>query len=445
MRICSSQCSRAIAADDPVDYRFAASLRSHLSSAEPALPSGNVFLHQGYRRYFVARIATNLGNQIQVVALGWQVYALTHNPYDLGLVGLFQFLPAVLLVLPAGHIADQHDRRRVSQTGVAFKLFAVLILAWLSYDERLTRAVIYLVAVLLGTARAFEMPANAALLPTLVPRPMLPRALATSSSASQAAVIVGPALGGLLYGISATTAYLVCAVVWLLAMIGLGLIKTNAAAEAPRKGVSVESVLAGIRFILSRKELLGAMSLDLFAVLFGGATALLPVFAKDILQTGPVGVGLLRSAQALGALTTALLLARYPLKKRIGPRMFLAVGLFGIATIGFGLSRELWLSLLCLFVLGLSDMVSVVVRSALVQLGTPDEMRGRVSAVNSLFIGTSNQLGEFESGITAGLLGTVPSVVLGGVATLFIAALWVRLFPALASRDTFPQSEQNVV
>jgi MFS family permease len=234
-------------------------------------------------------------------------------------------------------------------------------------------------------------------------------------------------------------------VVWLLAMIGLGLIKTNAAAEAPRKGVSVESVLAGIRFILSRKELLGAMSLDLFAVLFGGATALLPVFAKDILQTGPVGVGLLRSAQALGALTTALLLARYPLKKRIGPRMFLAVGLFGIATIGFGLSRELWLSLLCLFVLGLSDMVSVVVRSALVQLGTPDEMRGRVRAVNSLFIGTSNQLGEFESGITAGLLGTVPSVVLGGVATLFIAALWVRLFPALASRDTFPQSEQNVV
>jgi MFS family permease len=202
--------------------------------------------------------------------------------------------------------------------------------------------------------------------------------------------------------------------------------------------------MAGIRYIFSRKELLGAMSLDLFAVLFGGAVALLPVFARDILHTGPVGVGLLRTAEAVGALTSALVMMRYPLRRHVGVRMFIAVGLFGVATIGFGVSRQLWLSLACLFVLGLSDMVSVVVRGSLIQLGTPDEMRGRVSAVNSLFIGTSNQLGEFESGMTAGLFGAVTSVVAGGVATLLIALIWIKLFPALAHRDELPESAQGV-
>ena len=263
----------------------------------------------------MARLATNFGNQIQVVALGWQVYALTHSAFDLGLVGLFQFLPAVLLVLPAGHVADRVDRRRVSQLGVTFKLAAVLLLAWLSFEATLSRTTIVLVAIMLGTARAFEMPANSALLPTLIPRELLPRALAMSSSASQAAVVIGPAFGGLLYGISPTVAYLVCATTFVIAMVGLSLIRVLHSPVVARAASSVQSVLAGVRYILSRKELLGAMSLDLFAVLFGGATALLPVFARDILHTGPIGVGLLRSAQAVGALTSALILMRYPLKQ----------------------------------------------------------------------------------------------------------------------------------
>jgi MFS family permease len=407
-------------------------------------PDRALLRHINYRNYFIARLATNFGNQIQVVALGWQVYALTQSAYDLGLVGLFQFLPAVLLVLPAGHVADRIDRRRVSQLGVTFKLAAVLLLAWLSYQGTLSRLAIVLVATMLGTARAFEMPANSALLPTLIPRPLLPRALAMSSSASQAAVVIGPAFGGLLYGIGSTVAYLVCAATFVVAIVGLSLIKVQPSSHQVRASPSAESVLAGVRYILSRKELLGAMSLDLFAVLFGSATALLPVFARDILHTGPIGVGLLRSAQAVGALTSALILMRYPLKRRIGPRMFLAVATFGAATIVFGSSRELWLSLACLFLLGLSDMVSVVVRASLVQLGTPDDMRGRVSAVNSLFIGTSNQLGEFESGITAGLFGAVTSVLAGGCATLLIAFLWTRFFPSLATRDQFPESPDSI-
>jgi MFS family permease len=407
-------------------------------------PDRALLRHINYRNYFIARLATNFGNQIQVVALGWQVYALTQSAYDLGLVGLFQFLPAVLLVLPAGHVADRIDRRRVSQLGVTFKLAAVLLLAWLSYQGTLSRLAIVLVATMLGTARAFEMPANSALLPTLIPRPLLPRALAMSSSASQAAVVIGPAFGGLLYGIGSTVAYLVCAATFVVAIVGLSLIKVQPSSHQVRASPSAESVLAGVRYILTRKELLGAMSLDLFAVLFGGATALLPVFARDILHTGPIGVGLLRSAQAVGALTSALILMRYPLKRRIGPRMFLAVATFGAATIVFGSSRELWLSLACLFLLGLSDMVSVVVRASLVQLGTPDDMRGRVSAVNSLFIGTSNQLGEFESGITAGLFGAVTSVLAGGCATLLIAFLWTRFFPSLATRDQFPESPDSI-
>jgi MFS family permease len=411
---------------------------------ENALPERALLRYPAYRNYFIARLATNFGNQIQVVALGWQVYALTHSAYDLGLVGLFQFLPAVLLVLPAGHVADRIDRRRVSQLGVAFKLAAVLLLAWLSHHGTLSRAAVVIIATMLGTARAFEMPANSALLPTLVPRPLLPRALAMSSSASQAAVVIGPAFGGLLYGISSTVAYLVCAATFCVAMVGLSLIKVVPSAEQARAAPSAESVLAGVRYILSRRELLGAMSLDLFAVLFGGATALLPVYARDILDTGPIGVGLLRSAQAVGALTSALILMRYPLTRRIGPRMFFAVAIFGVATIVFGLSRELWLSLACLFLLGLSDMVSVVVRASLLQLGTPDAMRGRVSAVNSLFIGTSNQLGEFESGITAGLFGAVTSVVAGGAATVAIALLWTRIFPSLAKRDQFPSSPEAI-
>ncbi len=414
------------------------------TAAAVALPDRALLSYAAYRYYFIARLATNFGNQIQVVALGWQVYALTHSAYDLGLVGLFQFLPAVLLVLPAGHVADRVDRRRVSQLGVAFKLAAVLLLAWLSYQETLSRLAVVMIATMLGTARAFEMPANSALLPTLVPRPLLPRALAMSSSASQAAVVIGPALGGLLYGISSTVAYLVCAATFVVAIVGLSLVRVVPSSEQVRVSASAQSVLAGVRYILSRKELLGAMSLDLFAVLFGGATALLPVYASDILHTGPVGVGLLRSAQAVGALSSALILMRYPLKRRIGPRMFMAVAVFGAATIVFGLSRQLWLSLCCLFLLGLSDMVSVVVRASLVQLGTPDAMRGRVSAVNSLFIGTSNQLGEFESGITAGMFGAVTSVVAGGCATLAIAFLWTRFFPSLARRDQFPQSPEAV-
>ena len=375
-----------------------------------------------------------VAHQMLAVGVGWQVYALTDSALDLGLVGLAQFIPSFLLVLVAGHVADRFDRRRVLQACVVVEALAAGGLALGSYQGWITEAWIFTLIFVVGAARAFQMPAMAALVPLLVPRELFPRAIASNSAATQAAVIAGPALGGFIYVAGPAAVYATSVTMFLITGVITAAIRL-AHPQGRSEGVGLDSVFAGIRYIRSRPSILGAISLDLFAVLLGGATALLPVYARDILTTGPWGLGLLRSSTAVGALAMALYLARRPLKRHAGRLMFGAVALFGIATIVFGVSRSFTLSLIALTVMGAADMVSVVVRSSLVQLQTPDAMRGRVSAVNALFIGTSNQLGEFESGVTAAWFGAVPAVVLAGIGTLGVIALWVRWFPELARVD----------
>ncbi len=395
---------------------------------------GNPLGIADYRRFLLARVATSVATQTQVVAVGWQMYELTGSAMALGLVGLVQFLPALALMLVAGPIVDRHDRRRILMTCRALQAAGALTLAVASSQGALQPWGLYLLVFLLGTVGAFEGPAGQALLPALVPAPMLPRAVALGSSGQQAATIGGPALGGFLYVAGPHVVYGVAGTLFLLALFGLSrIVARPPAAERPR--ITLEYLMAGIVFIRRHPVLLGAVSLDLFAVLLGGATALLPIIARDILQTGPWGLGVLRSAPAVGALIVALWLARHPPAQRIGRRLLFAVAVFGIATIVFGLSRSLPLSLLALVVMGGADMISVVIRISLVQLETPDEMRGRVGAVNSLFIGASNQIGEFESGALAAVAGVVPAVVIGGVGTLAVVALWWRWFPALVVRD----------
>ncbi|MCB9871928.1 MAG: MFS transporter [Planctomycetes bacterium] len=397
--------------------------------------TSDLLRQRSFALYLLARVAGGLAGQMQVVAVGWQLYDLTHSPLDLGLVGLVQFLPAVLLTLPAGHVADRYDRRLVLAGARLMQIVALATLALGSAQGWLDKPMILGITALLGVARPFEMSTSAALLATLVTPARFPRAVAVSASSMQGAVLAGPALGGLAYGLGAAAAYAACLVVCAVALVALLRIRMPEAGLRAKEPVRLRTMFAGIAFIRSQPVLLGAIALDLFAVLLGGAVALLPVFARDILQAGPVGLGLLRSAEALGALVTALLLTRFPITRRAGPIMLAAVAVFGVATIAFGLSRSFPLSVAALAVLGAADMVSVVIRSALVQLETPDSMRGRVSAINSLFIGTSNQLGEFESGVTAALFGTVPAVVLGGAGTLAVVALWVVRFPTLAKRD----------
>ena len=384
--------------------------------------------------FWFARVFAMVAHQMLAVAVGWQMYALTGSALDLGLVGLAQFVPSFLLVLAAGYAADHFDRRRVLQSCMAVEALAAVGLCAGSALGWVSATAIFALIFVVGAARAFQMPAMQALLPALVPPSLLSRAIAANASASQAGIIVGPALGGLVYLAGPAAVYATSTVLFLLTGLMVHLIEARHAPRAAHPS-GLSSVLDGIRFIRHRPAVLGAISLDLFAVLLGGAAALLPIYARDILHTGPWGLGLLRSATAVGALGMALWLARHPLRDRVGRRMFGAVVLFGIATIVFGVSRSFALSLVALVVLGAADMVSVVIRQSLVQLQTPDHMRGRVSAVNALFFGTSNQLGEFESGVTAAWLGVVPSVVVGGIGTLVVVALWMRLFPALARID----------
>jgi MFS family permease len=390
-------------------------------------------------RMWFARLAGTTGNQMLMVAVGWQMYELTGSAWDLGLVGLFQFVPALLLTLVAGHVADRvHRGRIVAVCLLAQGLVALVLVAgtqglgaavpWVSRDWLLGLSVV------LGAARAFQMPAQQALTPMLVPPAMLPRAMAFSSSGMQASVIGGPALGGVIFVAGATAVYCTCALLFLIGCYLVLRVKYTHVAPL-REPVTMAVMLAGAVFVWQRKALLGAVSLDLFAVLLGGATALLPLFAKDILHVGPWGLGLLRAAPAVGALVMSALLTRWPLARRVGYRMLAAVAAYGVCMVVFGLSTSFVLSLVVLALSGAADMVSVVVRQTLVQLETPNEMRGRVSAINSVFIGASNQLGEFESGATAALMGPVGSVVLGGVGTLLVAAAWLRYFPDLAQRD----------
>ena len=390
-------------------------------------------------RMWFARLAGTTGNQMLMVAVGWQMYELTGSAWDLGLVGLFQFVPALLLTLVAGHVADRvHRGRIVAVCLLAQGLVALVLVAgseglgaaapWVSRDWLLGLSVV------LGAARSFQMPAQQALTPMLVPPAMLPRAMAFSSSGMQASVIGGPALGGVIFVAGASAVYCTCAVLFLIGCYLVLRVKYTHVAPL-REPVTMAVMLAGAVFVWQRKTLLGAVSLDLFAVLLGGATALLPLFAKDILFVGPWGLGLLRAAPAAGALLMSALLTRWPLARRVGYRMLGAVAVYGVCMVVFGLSTSFVLSLIVLAISGAADMVSVVVRQTLVQLETPNEMRGRVSAINSVFIGASNQLGEFESGATAAVLGPVGSVVLGGVGTLLVAAAWLRYFPDLAQRD----------
>ncbi|WP_373293593.1 MFS transporter [Pseudomonas matsuisoli] len=389
--------------------------------------------HRPFMAFWFARVFTASGFQMLTVAIGWHMYSLTGSVLDLGLVGLVEFMPKILFILFTGHVADRFDRRRVAAICQAAQGLVALALLLGSSTGTVTREMIFVIAFLLGSARAFEMPTTQALLPNIVPAGLFPKAVAAAASAMQSATIVAPAIGGLLYALGAGWVYGPSVVLYALA---LSLMLSLPSRQRPLKQkVSMESLLAGFRFIRSRADIFGAISMDMFAVLLGGATALLPVFAKDILLTGPWGLGLLRSAPAVGALLMSFWLARFPIERKVGPVMFTAVAIFGVATIGFGLSTSLWFSLATLVVLGAADMISMVIRGAFVQLQTPDEMRGRVGAVNGLFIGASNQLGEFRAGVTAAWIGTVPAVVAGGVGAIVITGLWVKLFPTLAHRD----------
>ena len=391
--------------------------------------------HKPFRTFWLARVSSTVANQMQAVAVGWQIYALTGSVLYLGLVGLAQFLPMFLLTLVVGHTADRYDRRRIAAVCQFVEGAAVAALAVGSYGGWLNKELILATVFLVGAARAFEGPTMHALVPGLVPQELIPNAAALAASANQTASIIGPAVGGLLYAIGPTTVYAVVALLFFAASSLMAAIRI-VRPPARREPVSVGSLFAGIAFIRSRPEILGAISLDLFAVLLGGATALLPVYARDILFTGPWGLGLLRSAPALGALAMSVLLARTPLRHRVGRTMFVSVFIFGVGTIVFALSSSFTISLCALVVLGGADVISVVIRSSLVQIQTPDEMRGRVSAVNAMFIGTSNQLGEFESGATAAIFGTVPAVLIGGIGTILVVLIWMRLFPKLASIDS---------
>jgi len=390
--------------------------------------------HRPFVAFWFARIFTASGFQMLTVAIGWNLYQLTGNVLDLGLVGLVEFVPRVLFMLHTGHVADRYDRRKIAALCQTAQALIALALFVGSSTDSVTREMIFILAFALGASRSFEMPATQALLPSIVPSSLFPRAVASAQSAQQTATIVAPALGGFLYAFGSSWVYGPTVLLYVIACILM--LSLPARQMALNKGkATLDSLLAGIRFIRSRPDVLGAISLDLFAVLLGGATALLPVFASDILLTGPWGLGLLRSAPAVGALGMSLWLAHFNVERNVGRVMFTAVGVFGVATIAFGLSTSFWFSLAVLVVLGAADMISMVIRASFVQLETPDEMRGRVSAVNGLFIGASNQLGEFESGLTAHWLGTVPAVVLGGVGTLAVTGIWIKLFPTLANRD----------
>ena len=384
-------------------------------------------------RFWLARLAAVLAQQMLMVAVAWQMYDLTGSAWDLGLVGLFQFVPALLLTLPAGHLVDKLRRGRIFALCMLAQGGVALLLVLATEGAFISRELILGLSILLGAARAFQMPSQQALLPMLVPTHLLERAVTLGSTGMQAGVICGPALGGLIYAAGPAWVY---GVAGGLLLIAFGLMLSVHDPFLPStEPTTLASVLAGVQFVWQNKLLLGATSLDLFAVLLGGATALLPIYARDILHTGPEGLGLLRAAPAAGALLMSLLLLRWPIQRKVGTWLLGSVAVFGLATVVFGLSEHFGLSLLALAITGAFDNISVVMRMTLVQLETPNEIRGRVSAVNSIFIGASNQLGEFESGATAALFGAVGSVVLGGVGTLAVAAGWFRLFPALARRD----------
>jgi MFS family permease len=388
------------------------------------------FRHSSYLRFWVARFFMTFATQIVSVAVGWQVYDLTRDPFDLGLVGLVQFAPALLLVLVTGAVADRFGRRLVMGLASLLEMGCALALLYLSVRGITSAVPIFAVLLVFGVARAFFGPASASLVANLVPAKDFANAVAWNSSAWQTATIVGPVAGGLLYGLASEAAYgTAAAMMGIASLLIFSIPKPKQHTETERP--SLETIFAGFRYIRSEKVVLGAISLDLFAVLLGGAVALLPVYARDILDLGPWGLGLLRAAPGIGAIGVAIWLAGHPIRDHAGVIMFVFVGLFGVFTAIFGLSTIPWLSIVALALLGAADMISVYIRETLIQLWTPDRVRGRVNAVNMVFVGASNELGEFRAGTMAALIGTVPAVVLGGVGAIGVAGLWAWLFPEL--------------
>ncbi len=392
--------------------------------------AGALLTYRSFLFFLLSRSLSRFSSLIGIVAFGWQVYDLTGSAFALGMMGLVGFLPTALLVFVAGNAADRYERKRILQACQFAEALTILFVAWGAYAGWLTVVDLFIAVLVLGTTAAFENPATGALLPLVVPEGAVQRATALSSGAAQLATIMGPALGGIAYAVSPALSYGLMVLLWLSAALFAGMIQLMQPA-APRGAATPGDLFAGVNFIRNHPAILGTLSLDLFAVLFGGVTALLPIYARDILQTGPWGLGILRAAPAVGALLTTVMLARQPIARRVGMRMFQAVIVFGVATVVFALSRSMWLSVLALAILGAADTVSVVIRFSLVQLATPNEMRGRVGAVNFLFINASNNLGQFESGVTAAVLGAMPAAVLGGLGTIAIALLWMKLFPTL--------------
>lgn len=395
--------------------------------------------HRDYAVFALARFCTTLSWQILGAAVGWQVWQLTRNPLSLAFVGLVQFLPFVLLVLPAGQIADRTDRRLVLIAAYSVEAVCSALLLWFTLSGVTAVWPVFVAMTLFGIGRAFWMPTGQATTPNLVPREAFPSAVAVNSGLFQIGVITGPAIGGVLLVWGPHAAY-GTSFGLLTAAVALITTMKPVRATVPAGEFKFGDVLEGLRFVFRRRTVLGAISLDLFAVLFGGATAMMPIYASDILHVSPVGYGVLRSAPGVGAALMAAVLAFAPLTRHVGRWMFSGVALFGLATIVFGVSKVYWVSLIALFLLGLGDMISVFVRQILVQLETPDAIRGRVSAVSSMFIGASNELGEFESGLAARALGLVPSVVAGGIATLLVVFAYMKFFPELRGMDRFPKT-----
>ena len=399
-----------------------------------------VLRHRNFSFYLAARVLGTVAVQMQSVAIGWQVYALTGDLFDLGLIGLAQFAPFLLLILPAGHVADRYNRRNIVALCLSAQLVCGLLLLALSHSGLTAVWPVFAILVLFGSARAFMGPASQAMLVNLVPPASLGQAVALSSSSFHVAVIAGPTLGGLLYLAGPHSVYLVASLLLALAVVLMWLVRA-APQAGTREPATWHSVLEGLRFVCSRPIVLGAISLDLFAVLFGGATALLPALAHDVLHTGPSGLGLLRTAPGAGAALCSVALAFFPITRRVGLWMFGGVAVFGAATMALGATTSFAVALAALFLMGAGDMVSVYIRHLLVQYETPDAIRGRVSAVNSVFIGASNELGEFESGLTAGWFGLVRAVLFGGAATLAVTGAWTWLFPVLTRMDRFPHHQ----
>jgi MFS family permease len=413
---------------------------------KPPVRGMEAFGFRDFRRYQLARVMAILGAEAQSVAVAWQVYSITHRALDLGYTGLALFLPGLLFLLPAGHVADRFDRRQVILVCYTLQVFSTAALLYLTRAGIHSVFPIYVTLFFVGTGRAFSGPASAALIPHLVPEEHFVNAVTWGGAIFQFSNITGPALGGILFtmpltgfipdasleGAGIVYVFTLGTLAWFLVMVASLHVRPG---RMEHKAASLKVVLAGFQYMMRSSLLLGASSLDLFVVLLGGATALLPIFAHEILHQGPRGLGMLRAAPAAGALIMSLTLTRFPFRRRAGLRLFVCVAIFGAATVVFGLSHNLWLSLAALALSGAADTVSVIIRGSLLQLGTPPEMRGRVSAVNSLFVGASNELGEFESGLTAQWWGAVRATVAGGIGSLVIAGLWAGLFPGLRQAD----------